>query len=225
MTKLILALDTDDENRIADLLYDVNHLVDWVKVGHQAVCSVGLSTIAKACGLLDQKVFVDFKFHDIPSTVRRNVELLTRYNVGMLTVHTMGGHTMLEAAAQAAKAAENPPIVLGVTILTSNIVSIRSVVKLATNARNAGLDGVVCSPLEVEAVRRACGKDFLIVTPGIRPLWSKTDDHARYATPIEMTRLGADYVVVGRPILESDEPVEAAERIVEELNGQLPAAS
>ena len=226
MTKLILALDTERPGDIPHILWDLRSVgIEWIKVGHQAVCALGLLAITDICRTLRYKVFVDFKFHDIPSTVRRDIELLTRYNVDMLNVHTMGGRTMLEAAAQAAKAVENPPLVLGVTVLTSHLISQEAVMKLAMNALDAGLDGVVCSPLEVEAVRKACGEDFLIVTPGIRPLWSKTDDHARYATPIEMTRLGADYVVVGRPIMEADDPVKAAKRILEELDGQLPAAS
>ena len=226
MTKLILALDTDRPGEIPHILWELRAVgIEWIKVGLQASCAFGLLAIEEICKTLRYKIFADFKFHDIPSTVRKNVELLSRYNVDMLNVHTMGGATMMREAISAAKAVKNPPLVIGVTVLTSHLISQESVVKLATNAQDAGLDGVVCSPLEVEAVRKACGNDFLIVTPGIRPLWSKTDDHARYATPIEITRLGVDYVIVGRPIMEAAKPVEAAKRILEELDGQLPETS
>ena len=222
MTKLILALDTDSHSEMGALMQDLRHLIDWVKVGHQAVCVHGLGAIVEMCATFDYKVFVDFKFHDIPSTVRRNVEMLAGYGVDMLNVHTMGGVSMMHEAECAAKATSDPPLVLGVTVLTSHVISQSSVVQLAMNAQEAGLDGVVCSPLEVEAIRRMCGKDFTIVTPGIRPLWAKSDDHVRYATPIEMTRLCTDYIVVGRPILESKDPIQATKRILEELNGKLP---
>ena len=213
MTELILALDTGSRIEARKLLEDLAPLVNWVKVGHRAVCELGMWEITDVCAAFDYKIFVDFKFHDIPSTVRENVRILTHYGVQMTNVHTMGGKTMMEAA----KAIRNPPIVLGVTVLTSHLISIESVIKLAENAQSAGLDGVVCSPLEAYAIRKACGDDFLIVTPGIRPVWSSTDDQARHARPRDAR--AADYIVVGRPILEARDPISATKLILEELHG------
>ena len=213
MTELILALDTGSRIEARKLLEDLAPLVNWVKVGHRAVCELGLWEITAMCVDWGYKIFVDFKFHDIPSTVRENVRSLTRYGVHMTNVHTMGGKAMMEAA----KAIRNPPIVLGVTVLTSHLISLEAVVKLAQNSQDAGLDGVVCSPLEAHAIRKACGDDFLIVTPGIRPVWSSTDDQARHARPRDAR--DADYIVVGRPILEARDPIGATKRILEELRG------
>lgn len=219
--ELILALDTDSPGEIGDLLKDLAPLVSWVKVGYQAICSLGLPAIIEFCAGFGYKIFVDLKFHDNPSTVARNVQMLCQYEIDMLNVHTMGGATMMQKAKQAAESCAFTPKVLGVTVLTSHVMSQRGVVKLATNAEEASLDGVICSPLEVEAIRTACSRDFLIITPGIRPLWAPAGDQKRYATPIEMTRLGADYIVVGRPILRAKDPVKATELILQELNAPM----
>ena len=217
MTKLILALDTEGPGEINELLRDLAPLVDWVKLGYQAICSLGLASLTELCKLLGYNVFVDLKFHDTPSAVGNHVHTLTQYGVQMLNVHTMGGLSMMEAAKAEAASRPDPPIVLGVTVLTSQVISINAVVKLAENAQRAGLDGVVCSPLEAHAIRKACGDDFLIVSPGIRPLWAPAADQARYTTPSEAT--DSDYIVVGRPILYALDPVKATELILEELGG------
>ena len=154
----------------------------------------------------------------------------------MINMHASGGIEMMQAARESANAAaknakKKTPILLGVTILTSmdedrfqsNFGSERKiteqVVYLAEQAKAAGLDGVVASPLEIEPIRQACGDKFLIVTPGIRPTWSDVGDQRRFTTPSEAISMGTDYIVVGRPIIKDDDPLEAAERILDEMEG------
>jgi orotidine-5'-phosphate decarboxylase len=197
---------------------------------------------------LGPEIFLDLKFHDIPNTVAGAVTAAVGLpGVRLLDVHTLGGLEMMRAAAKARDASALPkkqrPKLLGVTILTSmDNTSLRTVgisgtasvraVKLARLARQAGLDGVVASPHEVRASRRACGKDFLIVVPGIRPEvgrgsgrspMRKKDDQARVATPAEAIRAGADYLVIGRPITAAPDPAAAARAILEEIASALPA--
>jgi orotidine-5'-phosphate decarboxylase len=195
---------------------------------------------------LGPEIFLDLKFHDIPNTVTGAVTAASCLpGVRMLNIHTLGGLEMMRAAAVARDSSKLPrsqrPKLLGVTILTSmdNAAlgevgiagpSSRRVVKLARLARQAGLDGVVASPQEVRAIRRACGKDFLIVVPGVRPEVGgrtgrakkpKTDDQARIATPAGALRDGADYLVVGRPITAAPDPESAARAILDEMSGAL----
>ena len=192
-------------------------------------------------------IFLDLKFHDIPNTVQGAVSSALKLpGVQLLDVHALGGLEMMRAAAKVrdeAKASKSvTPKLLAITILTSmdnaalRGVGIaappsRRVVQLARLAKKAGMDGVVASPQEVRAVRRACGKDFLIVVPGIRPLVGggptgkgrhKTDDQARVATPAEAIRAGADYLVIGRPITGAPDPEAAARAILEEIGSALP---
>jgi orotidine-5'-phosphate decarboxylase len=196
---------------------------------------------------LGPEIFLDLKFHDIPNTVTGAVTAAVRLpGVRLLDVHTLGGLEMMRGAAKARDESALPmaqrPKLLGVTILTSmdnsslravgisGAASIRAV-KLACLARQAGLDGVVASPHEVRAIRRACGKDFLIVVPGIRPEVGggsrrspkrKKDDQVRVATPAEAIRAGADYLVIGRPITAAPDPAAAARAILEEIASALP---
>jgi orotidine-5'-phosphate decarboxylase len=192
-------------------------------------------------------IFLDLKFHDIPNTVRGAVSAaIALPGVRLLDLHTLGGFDMMRAAAESRDKSELPklqrPRLLGVTILTSmDNRALRDVgisgpastraVKLARLARRAGLDGVVASPHEVRAIRRACGKDFLIVVPGVRPALGegsgraasrKRDDQARVATPAEAIRAGADYLVIGRPITAAPDPEAAARAILEEIGSALP---
>jgi len=207
--------------------------VRWFKIGFQAFSTLGM----EAFPWFDQnghKVFVDLKFHDIPNTVARDVGMMTKHGANMINMHASGGLIMMKTARARADevAAERnipPPILLGVTILTSieetnfrlSFASARTlseqVVYLAQLAQEAGLDGVVASSLEIEPIRKACGKDFVIVTPGIRPKWAETGDQRRITTPAEAIRRGADYIVVGRPIIEAEDPLEATEMILEEM--------
>ncbi len=192
-------------------------------------------------------IFLDLKFHDIPNTVKGAVtSAFSLPGVQLLDVHALGGLEMMRAAAKVrdeAKAYKSPlPKLLAITILTSmdndalrgvglSSPASRRVVQLARLAKKAGMDGVVASPKEVRAIRKACGKDFLIVVPGIRPLVGggptgkgrhKTDDQARVATPAEAIRAGADYLVIGRPITGAPDPEAAARAILDEISSALP---
>lgn len=231
--RLIVALDTDDGEDIDWLSGTLIEVVPWVKIGFQAFSTLGTEAFPwlSARG---HKVFLDLKFHDIPNTVARDVGTMTKHGANMINMHASGGLEMMQTARNSAddaayKANIPRPILLGVTLLTSidetgfqqNFGSERQltdqVVYLAQLAQAAGLDGVVASPLEIESIRKACGDNFLIVTPGIRPEWAETGDQRRITTPAEAIRRGADYIVVGRPIIEAEDPLEAAEMILDEM--------
>ncbi|MXV78518.1 orotidine-5'-phosphate decarboxylase [Candidatus Poribacteria bacterium] len=233
--RLIVALDTDDGGKIDWITEDLKDTVSWVKIGFQALASLGTEIFL---WMHERKFqcFLDLKFHDIPNTVARDVGTMTEHGASMINMHASGGIEMMQAARESANAAaknakKKTPILLGVTILTSmdedrfqsNFGSERKiteqVVYLAEQAKAAGLDGVVASPLEIEPIRQACGDKFLIVTPGIRPTWSDVGDQRRFTTPSEAISMGTDYIVVGRPIIKADDPLEAAERILDEMEG------
>jgi orotidine-5'-phosphate decarboxylase len=181
------------------------------------------------------QVFLDLKYSDIPTVVGKAVEAASELGVAMLTVHTMGGPEMLSAAARAAdKAKGTKPLVLGVTVLTSlDDVALEKISgkkqavtdrvrSLALLAKESGCGGVVASPQEIGVVKEACGKDFVVVTPGIRMGAAKgKDDQARTLTPAEAARAGADYIVVGRPIYEAPDPVAAIAEIRAQMNPQI----
>jgi orotidine-5'-phosphate decarboxylase len=165
-----------------------------------------------------KRVFLDLKYHDIPSTVANAVEAAAELEVELITLHASGGEAMMRAARKAA--GDEGPRLLGVTILTSftavdveqvwnkEILSVRDeVARLAALAVAAGLDGVVTSPLEVESLKRRHGAGFIVVTPGIRPAGDRLGDQARTATPAEAARAGSDYLVIGRPVLDAVEPL------------------
>ena len=230
--RLIVALDTDDEEEIDWLSGTLMNTVLWVKIGFQAFSAVGTQIFPWLSE--SHQIFLDLKFHDIPNTVARDVGTMTMHGAHMINMHTSGGLEMMQAARDSAEdaayEADMPrPILLGVTVLTSidetgfqqNFGSERGLTKqvvyLAQLAQEAGLDGVVASPLEIEPIRKACGDNFLIVTPGIRPEWAETGDQRRITTPAEAIRRGADYIVVGRPIIQADDPLAAAEMILDEM--------
>jgi orotidine-5'-phosphate decarboxylase len=178
-------------------------------------------------------IFLDLKFHDIPNTVAGAVRGVADIDCFMITVHTSGGFAMMKAAADqasenAAKTGKKRPLVVGVTILTSmeqtdldkvgyalNLQD--QVLKMASLAQSAGLDGVVCSPREISAIKRICGKDFKLVVPGIRPVGSNAGDQKRVMTPKEAVDAGADYLVIGRPITGAPDPKAAAREIMATL--------
>jgi orotidine-5'-phosphate decarboxylase len=182
------------------------------------------------------EVFLDLKFHDIPNTVAKAIEVVARLKPYMLTLHTMGGVSMMEAAVRTRTSTFETsgcrsPLLLGVTILTHldrpqiNSLGImrsvrRQVVFLSKLAEKSGLNGVIASPREVAHIRKAVKEDFVIVTPGVRPLWAAKNDQRRIATPRDAIASGADYVVMGRPILKSKNPPEAAQRILKEIESQ-----
>jgi orotidine-5'-phosphate decarboxylase len=235
-SSLIVALDFDS---ISSALKFATHVADAVglfKIGSQLFTAAGPAAV-KEIAALGPGVFLDLKFHDIPNTVAGAVlSAAAMPGVQLVNVHALGGKVMLEAAAQAISAGvpmgADRPRLLAVTILTSmDQKAMREVgiggaprdraVKLASFAKKAGVDGVVASVQEAKMIRKACGREFLIVTPGVRPggvsKSPKGDDQARTATPAEAIRAGADYIVVGRPILAAEDPRAAIQAIVEEI--------
>jgi orotidine-5'-phosphate decarboxylase len=224
---LIVALDLPTPEAALDLVDQLGEEADFYKVGAQLFTRAG-PDLVRALRKRDKKVFLDLKYHDIPNTVARAVEAAAEIGVDMLTLHAAGGTTMLEAARDAV--GEDGPILVGVTLLTSftaadveavwdkEIRSIREeVTRLAGLAAEAGLDGVVSSVLEVEALKRKHGAGFLVVTPGIRPRGELAGDQVRTATPGDAIRAGADYLVVGRPVYADPDPVAALGRLTEEV--------
>lgn len=206
--KLIVALDVDtlsEAKKFVDKLYPS---VKIFKVGSQLFTACGPEAV-KMIAQRGAKVFLDLKSHDIPNTVKKAVEAASQLKVFMLTVHLSGGKEMLQAAVSV----PNRPKIVGVTVLTSqsedNTAS--KVLELAKLAKDAGLDGVVCSVAETAMIKKALGKDFLVVNPGIRPKDSSSNDQKRVATPKEAIDAGADFIVMGRPILEAKDPIKLIE--------------
>jgi len=227
--RLIVALDVASLPEAASLARRLAPHVAAVKIGSQLFTAEGPRAVY-AMRDLGLRVFLDLKFHDIPNTVAGAVAAARQSGVWMLNIHCSGGPAMMSEAAHAAAAASQRarPLVLGVTVLTSldeaglkdalgTARTLREQVQhLARQALAAGLDGVVASPHEIVDIRQACGPAFLIVTPGVRPADGDQDDQRRVMTPGEAIRAGADYVVVGRPILRAKDPVDAARRIADE---------
>jgi orotidine-5'-phosphate decarboxylase len=223
--RLIVALDVKTADEACALVDRLSGKAGMFKVGSQLFTAAGPALVREIIGR-GEKVFLDLKYHDIPNTVANAVAEASLLGVSLMTVHALGGKAMMEAAVGALPAVGSR--LLAVTILTSHdqaslgaiglagTVS-DSVQRLARLAQQAGVDGIVASPLEAELIRGACGPDFLIVTPGIRPGGAKADDQARAATPAAAIRAGASYVVVGRPIVEATDPVAAAAAVVREM--------
>jgi orotidine-5'-phosphate decarboxylase len=235
-SSLIVALDFDALSSAVKFAKQVADLVGMFKIGNQLFTAAGPAAV-KEVAALGTGIFLDLKFHDIPNTVAGAVlSAAAMTGVQLVNVHALGGKAMLEAAVQAISAGvpmgADRPRLLAVTILTSmdqktmKEVGISGapklrVVKLAQLAKEVGVDGVVASVEEARDIRKACGRDFLIVTPGVRPkdskVASKSEDQARIATPTEAIRAGADFLVVGRPIIAAEDPRAAAQAIVEEI--------
>jgi len=235
-SSLIVALDFDSLNTALKFAKSLADLVGMFKIGSQLFTAAGPAAV-KEIAALGPGIFLDLKFHDIPNTVAGAVlSCAAMSGVQLVNVHALGGTAMLQAAAQAISAGvpmgADRPRLLAVTVLTSmDHKAIREVgiggppktrvVRLAKLAKSAGVDGVVASVQEARAIRKACGRDFLIVTPGVRPKEkassSNGDDQARTATPTEAIKAGADFLVVGRPILAAADPRAAAQAIVEEI--------
>jgi orotidine-5'-phosphate decarboxylase len=202
------------------------------KVGKELFTSCGPAAV-KAVQRHGGQVFLDLKYHDIPNTVASAMLAAAQLGVQITNLHALGGAEMMETAAAAVHKEFNEterPRLLAVTILTSSTAltlqqigidhSVQDmVVRLARLAKAAGMDGVVASPLEIGLIREACGPDFLIVTPGVRPSFASADDQKRIMTPAEAVASGADYLVIGRPIAKAPVPVEAAECIAAEIVG------
>jgi orotidine-5'-phosphate decarboxylase len=233
-SSLIVALDFDSLSSAVKFASKIADLVGMFKIGMQLFTAAGPAAV-KEVSALGPGVFLDLKFHDIPNTVAGAILSGAAISgVQLMNVHALGGTAMLEAAVQSVNAVsamgEDRPRLLAVTILTSmDHKSMREVgiggvpkarvLKLAQLAKAAGVDGVVASVQEAKAIRKACGPGFLIVTPGVRPSRDegKKDDQHRTATPTEAIRAGADFLVVGRPILTAPDPRAAAQEIVDEI--------
>ncbi len=232
---LIVALDVRTMEEVKRLVGTLEDNVVYYKVGMQLFYALGPEVITYLKNR-KKKIFVDLKLHDIPHTVAEGLVSLMNMGVDMVDVHAIGGYTMMHDAVTAMKKAArekgiNPPKIVAITVLTSmnqheweELGMIRSmqeqVVHFAQLAQKAGLDGVVASPQEAAAIRKACGDDFLIVTPGIRPAGMAKDDQKRIATPEVAVQNGANYLVVGRPIYQADNPAQAAKDILQAINAQ-----
>ena len=230
--RVIVALDFADPLRALGLAERLDPHACGLKVGKEMFVVAGPEPVRwmVARGF---NVFLDLKFHDIPNTVAQACAAATRLGVWMLNVHAAGGRAMLKAArdavaATAAEAGRPRPLLIGVTLLTSldeaalretgvDADAGRYALKLAELARGCGLDGVVCSALEAPSLRAACGPDFALVTPGIRPVGSARGDQARVVTPADAMEKGANYLVIGRPITASADPVAALAAVNREL--------
>lgn len=232
--RIILALDVDDRSKALELVEQLKDYVGAFKVGMQLYNSLG-PDIVRDIQDRGGKVFVDLKFHDIPNTVAAAGRVMTRLQCYMFNVHAAGGKEMMERLVQdvekeAQQLKVQAPLLLAVTVLTSlsqqqleeelfikgmNIEEL--VVQWALMAQAAGMDGVVCSPREIRPIKQACGEKFKTITPGIRPVWAAAQDQKRITTPAQALELGTDYMVIGRPIRAAADPVEAAQKIIDEL--------
>lgn len=230
--RLIVALDVADMAEVRSLVVALGGAVNYYKVGMQLFYSAGLECLTY---LREQgkNIFLDFKMHDIPNTVAQGAASLTRLGVAMINVHAAGGPTMMQMAAEKVTATADSlnilrPKLIAVTVLTSMNAAewtalrhtdsiAEQVVHLAKMAKQSGLDGVVASPQEAVSIREACGSDFIIVTPGVRPQGAALNDQSRVATPAAALKAGAHYLVIGRPITAAADPLAAAQAILAEM--------
>jgi len=223
--RLVVALDVPTAEQARELVRRLSGSVGMFKVGHQLFTAAG-PELVRGLVATGEKVFLDLKYHDIPNTVAGAVAQACRLGVALVDVHALGGRAMMEAAVGAMPAMGTR--LLAITVLTSQDdrslgeVGVggdvgAAVRRLALLAQEARVDGVVASPHEVALIREACGRDFLIVTPGIRPAGARAGDQSRAASPAAALRSGADYLVVGRPITEAPDPRAAAAAILGEM--------
>ena len=235
--RLVVALDVESGARALELAGALKGAAGGVKIGSRLFTLEGPGLVRELVSR-GSRVFLDLKFHDIPNTVAQAVEAGVQTGAWMIDVHASGGTAMMQAAAKAAKdaaakAGTQPPLLIAITVLTSmddgalretgvERALLPQVSALARLAQGAGLDGVVCSPHEIAAIRSACGSEFTVVTPGIRGAAAGTEknDQMRTMGPGEAVRAGASYIVVGRPIIAAPNPKEAAEKIVAELTSR-----
>jgi orotidine-5'-phosphate decarboxylase len=231
--RLVLALDLDSDVEALGIVDELKGSVGMFKVGHQLFTAYGPDIVRRIIGR-GGRVFLDLKYHDIPATVAKASAEAVKLGVSIFNVHALGGLDMMTAAAEAAKETADKlgvpaPAALAVTVLTSmdeknlrkELKIMRSlqreVVHLARLARRAGMHGVVASPREIKALRRAVRGEFIILTPGVRPAWAGKDDQKRTMTPAEAVTAGADYLVIGRPVLKAGDRKEAVRKIIEEM--------
>ena len=226
--KIIVPLDVPTEEAAIALLDRLPEVTFW-KVGLELFVVTG-PTILQRLKERQKKIFLDLKFHDIPNTVAGACSSASQHEVDLLTLHATAGKNALMAASQAIAKSSSPPQLLAITLLTS--LNARDLafdlkiplelpeyaLQMALLAKDSGINGAVCSPQEVAQLRQVCGKDFILVCPGVRPTWAQTGDQQRVMTPKQALKAGADYLVIGRPITMSDDPVIAWNRIIEEVS-------
>ncbi|HDR1496904.1 orotidine-5'-phosphate decarboxylase [Pasteurella multocida] len=228
-SKIIVALDYEKEEEALRLVDQIDPSLCRLKVGKEMFTTLGTKFV-KALHDRNFDVFLDLKFHDIPNTVARAVRSAADLGVWMVDLHASGGLRMMEEAKKILEPYGNDaPLLISVTVLTSmedldllqigiNASPMEQVIRLANLTQRAGLDGVVCSPQEVEILRANCGKDFKLITPGIRPIGSDFGDQRRVMTPAGAIQAGSDYLVIGRPITQADNPAE----VLKSINASLP---
>ena len=228
---IIIACDFNSAEETFAFLDKFTGKKPFVKIGMELFYAEG-PQIVREIKKRGHKIFLDLKLHDIPNTVMKAMKVLSSLDIDMVNIHAAGTIAMMEAALTGLTREDGTrPLLIAVTQLTStsedrmqselliNSSLEKTVMHYAENAKKAGLDGVVCSPMESEAVHNVCGKNFVTVTPGIRFADSAKDDQIRITTPAKAKEIGSDYIVVGRPITQADDPVKAYERCVEEFVG------
>lgn len=231
-SRVIIALDYGDLTPVKSLLDRLESRPSWYKVGMELFYAAGWEAVdlVRSTGA---KVFLDLKFNDIPNTVAGACRSCLKKGASMLNMHALAGSAALRMARREVEVAEESglgrPLLIGVTVLTSidqtalnGELGVQgsvepNVVRLAQLCNESGLDGVVASPLETQAIKQACSEEFLVVVPGIRPEWSLAGDQKRHTTPRQAFENGADYIVIGRPITQAKDPVEAFLRVCEEI--------
>ena len=229
--KIIVALDYSDAQSALNLVKQLDPTICRLKVGKELFTAAGPQLVEQLAHY-NFGVFLDLKFHDIPNTVAKACTSASNLGIWMLNVHASGGLEMMQAARQAIDSSSAKPILIAVTVLTSMNqeslyqIGITSglndhVLSLAQLTHQAGLDGVVCSALEAKILRQAIGSNFCLVTPGIRPTHAKQDDQSRVVTPAEALTNGANYLVIGRPITQAENPLKALELIHAECHNLL----
>jgi orotidine-5'-phosphate decarboxylase len=236
-SRIFCAVDTTDLDAARALSRRIGGVVGGVKLGLEFFLAHGPAGVRAVIGEDGPPLFLDLKLHDIPNTVAGGVRAALDLRPAFMTIHASGGPAMIRAAAEAAATAgAGRPKILAVTVLTSLDVGdleavgqgtpvAEQVRRLALLARESGADGVICSPAEVALLRAACGPDFILMVPGIRPVWAAANDQKRVMTPAEALAAGADHLVIGRPITGAEDPASAARRIVEEIVGEARAST
>jgi orotidine-5'-phosphate decarboxylase len=232
--KIIFALDVNNTTEIDRFAEMLSGRVGMFKVGKELFTTAGPEAV-RAVQRHAGQVFLDLKYHDIPNTVAKASVEAARLGARFVDMHALGGAEMMGSAVAAVhkEFGEQRPKLLAITILTSSTAETlqqigieypldQMVVRLARLAKASGMDGVVASPLEIGLIREACGPDFLIVTPGVRPSFAAVDDQKRIMSPADAVRAGADYLVIGRPIAKAADPAHAAQLIVDEIVAGCP---
>lgn len=227
---IVVAMDFNDTSSCLQLASQLNPSYCRLKIGKELFTVAGPQLVGELMGK-GFDVFLDLKYHDIPNTVAKAVKAAADLGVWMVNVHASGGRRMLEAAKDALDGADHKPLLIAVTVLTSmtkdDLLSIgmdvepqEQVMRLAKLTQSVGLDGIVCSAMEAQHLKAALGDDFCLVTPGIRPAGAAADDQRRIVTPQDAVNQGSDYIVIGRPITQAENPAKACELIYQSLQGE-----